>query len=109
MNQDRIDLGLAKKQATDKLRGQVLFPDEYEKSYKDWVKRFSRWNKELDAELLKAEEGAGSDTRVEIPITQNSSKPRPPTQLSDKQKRCPQCREAIPKTWQRHEKCGWKQ
>jgi hypothetical protein len=110
--QQRINLGQAKNQAVEKLKKfDFITFEDYKLSYKEWVRNFYEWNNEVDAEFLETKGGDKEGIGFHLTPDNSNSQPHPsaniPTQLSDKQKRCPQCRMAIPKTWKRHEACGW--
>lgn len=93
-----IKLGQAKNQAT-KLLSMIywnMFDIDKEKRYKELVKQFYSWNQDLDKEIL-GKEGDG----VSHAVTSFPQKPSP------KQMLCPGCTAIIPKTWTRHDDCGW--
>lgn len=102
--QERIELGQAKNQASEILKLYITKnplegKDKYKEFYQRWVGNFTEWNKEID---LKAEGGVGHSD-LNTPSDTKTSHPQP----SIKQKYCLKCKTIIPKTWKRHEECGW--
>jgi hypothetical protein len=105
--QERITLGQAKNQAVEFLKEKNIWTEDYEASYKKYVRLFYKWNSELDDELLKKGDGLNTTSHPrdsDSMVQEQDKKPSP----SPKQKFCPQCSMVIPKTWMNHGVCGWK-
>ena len=110
--QERIDLGLAEKQASDLIisRHWSSLKEDFFEEYKALARKFLKANKELNSEI--AEAGDSDNNSHSAPEPQKAKKAQPlpnklPTELDDKHKHCPRCREPILKSWMRHDKCGW--
>ena len=91
---NKILLGQAMNQAN--AQAMQHKPTNFIEFYKKRVRIMYEANRELVNELLP---------KLNIE-TKEEEKPVKPTQ---KQKECPNCKELIPKSWQFHKKCGWKQ
>ena len=105
--QERINLGQAKNQATMIMTEMFFkgFKEDREKMYKELVKSFYKWNKELDEEMGKGD--VFSDNSKAIHGLTPKTESIPP--ISPKQKYCPKCNIKIPKTWTKHLHCGWEE
>ena len=105
--QDRINLEQSKYQASVVLIDMFFkgFSDDRERMYKELVRSFYKWNKELNEELGKGD----VSSEISYVIHSNPLKTENIPPISPNQKYCPKCNIKIPKTWTKHLHCGWKE
>ena len=96
-----IILGRSQNQAIELLLKVQPFSFDIEAKYKEFTRKLFKWNCELQEELLNFGEALGDPVTEEV--IQDSE-----IKLSDKQKLCPKCNKAMPKSWKRHDVCGWR-
>jgi len=105
--QQQIQLGQAQNLAVQRLGNTMFpFPDEYEKAFKVWTKRFYQWGEDLRKEFIFNEVLKTKEEPVKV-VSPNDSKVSKQAFPSLRQKYCPKCNVIIPKTWGNHKECGW--